>query len=241
MKGQHNVIQQILKPGTALHQMSGALAVGYNAWAGFQNWLVAIFYSELTPEEKAEKRKHPPDAIGVIAHWAEAKDMEYRIDTMLPEQKSLELAMKVRSPKFGTKERIEKSFNDFVSDEIEAEAWIEVTDKDENYGPVFREVLNNQLQEALDEWQSLIEGGYNESYEIYSDAAEFCNRRDELEYAAMGIEILRVQGHFQDLPYYDEYVKRLKELDTPFRKLLNGETVPKPYADKTFWWRQPKK
>ena len=232
--------QQIHKPGTALYRMRAALVECYNAWAGFQNWLVAIFYSDLTPEEKAEKRKYPPDAVGIIAHWAEAKDMEHVIDIMPPEQKALELAIKIRSSKFGTKERIEKSFDNFVSDQIEAEAWTEVTDESEVYGPVFREVLNRQLKKALDEWQSLVESGCSdpEDAEEYSEAYEFCDRRDVLEYAALGIEILRISNHLQDLPYYDEYVRRLKELDVPFRKLLDGQTVPKPYADKTFWWRQ---
>jgi len=54
----------------------------------------------------------------------------------------------------------------------------------------------------------------------------------------IGIKILRLEGHLQDLPYFPEYCKRLKELDGTFRKLIAGKTVPLAYADKTFWWRQ---
>lgn len=217
------------KPGDAIHQMDGALGYANTAYAMVHNWLVKLNRRQLSEEERAEVRKHEPDIIWLISSWAKAKGMEHCIDTMTPEQKEIELRTKLFQ---------DKTYDDLVREELSFEAGIEVIDEDELDRPIFCAALNKQLQQAIAHWKGLVEMGYDDPGELYDSPEEFCDRRDQLEYAAAGIEIFRLGNHLQDLPYYDEYVRQLKELDTLFRKVLDGQTVYRPYADRLFWWRQ---
>jgi hypothetical protein len=216
--------------GEAIHQMMGTLASAKNADAIAHNWLIDVTDATRTPEKREESRNAPADIIWLIGEWAHAKDMEYQIDTMSPERKAKELQTKLFE---------DKTYDDLVKEEIEVKVGITVTDEDEDYGPLFREALNGQLQKRLDYWEETLKDAEDglEEFER-TDPFFMCDERDILEYAAAGIEILRLENHLLDLPYYKEYCKRLKELDAIFKNVLNGQTVYRPCADKLFWWRQ---
>src|SRR6266487_2335029 len=116
------------------------------------------------------------------------------------------------------------SFDELVDKEIEILAGINVTDEYEDDGPILRAWLNRLLKVRLAFWEDTLKVtekiGVTEDEMDVTDAYSLCKTRDELEYAMIGIKLLRLRNKLQDLPYFAEYCKRLKELDG------------------TFWWRQ---
>lgn len=215
---------------SAFAQMGSALVVGEVEYAKVHNWLVDCFDKKRSERERQLSLESPQDIVALIADWAYAKDMEHILDQMTPEKRAKQ--------ELFTPEEYER----LVDQEIGIKAGIKVTDEFDDHGPVFRQALNKQLQEAIAKWEDTLafteRSGVTEDEFEPSDLYSLCEVRDELEYAKWGIEIFQISGRLKDLPYYQEYRKRLQELDIRFRKVLEGKTLPRPYADKVFWWRQ---
>jgi len=109
----------------------------------------------------------------------------------------------------------------------------------ENHQPkLYQQLLNKQLKERV---QSLIELLSQETIDSLDDdeIEDMLSERDTLEYARMGINVIRLQGRLTKVEY-DSFTQGLKQIDQQLRQFLKGNTgIQKPpYTASTFWWRK---
>lgn len=109
-------------------------------------------------------------------------------------------------------------------------------------GEFYRNSLDRQLIKDINSWKSALDsaiehGVTGESYEAYGTYEDYCDTRDTLEYVERGLTLARMEGRLLDLPSFETFSKTLRELDKQFRKILDGQYFPEPWADKSLWWR----
>ncbi len=191
------------------------------------NWFIDLEHGvKLTDLPVRERGARNARMIELLANWALAKDMITRLEKMPEEQRAAELA---RSPKENFEE-LQSQVNG-----LSGALWGE----EESRPELFQEVLNSHLESAIKGWRSwaAIAGSImDEGDEM--EVTRLFTRRDELEYTAIAIEIIKLEyPRMRDVDL-ESFKIALAELDEPLKIALKGRTIPVPYADKTFWWRQ---
>ncbi len=220
--------------GTPVNQNYGmadiaaiALHVAEIEDARAHNWFIDLEHGmKLTDLPVGERFARKARMIELLASWALAKDMITRLEKMPEDQRATELA---KSPKENFEE-LQSRVNGLTG-AIRGE---------ENSRPeLFQEILSSQLESAIKVWRSWVadtEAIMDEGDEM--EVGRLFNQRDKLQYTAVAIEVIQlIYPHMKDVDVKG-FRNALSDLDESFRKALNGKTMPQPYADPVFWWRQ---
>ncbi len=192
------------------------------------NWFIDLEHGvKLTDLPVRERGARNARMIELLANWALAKDMITRLEKMPEEQRAAELA---KSPKERNFEELQSQVN-----RRDGSIWGE----EESRPELFQEVLNSQLESVIKGWRSwvAIAGSImDEGDEM--EVTRLFDQRDRLEYTAIAIEIIQLEYPRMKDVDLKSLRKALAELDESLKIALKGRTIPEPYADKTFWWRQ---
>ena len=175
------------------------------------------------PEREAKVKS---SIVKMISYWTRVYDMVERLKESpvnIPPEKEEAL----RAKRIYTLDYMRKNIH-----EIEGMMFA----MEDHIPELYQATLGEQLSEELERCRQLL----TKAEDLYEeDLDDLYAIRDRLEYARMGIEIIRLEyPHLKDVDL-ETFESSLRAMDGLLKKVLNGKTQPLPYADKTFWWRQP--
>lgn len=210
-------------------------AFSYDEIAQFQ-WLRATQSVTLAEVEvarmiywcKSPNKEAIPDLVEMISLYTEAYDCAERLDhtpIRIPDEAREELA---RSGVLSLTEIRNKC--------VELDAFM--TASEQFRFDLYQETLNKQLQKALQDWRKRLESLSSNHTLDEADLSDLLEVRDNLEYARMGINVIRMEDRLPKVSYA-QFARELGVLDVLLRDFLKAyDAQPLAYAPSTFWWRK---
>lgn len=177
-----------------------------------------------------------PNLFEMFSSWARAKEYLAMLDNHQPVSFSEEQG---------------KALDLFTVEQIDSE----LLDLDglmegsEDYNPTeYQALINRQFTERIEKWSEAVSQPYESMDPDADEIWDLCIERDELEFARVGLNVIRMQNNLDTgkprLPdvEYDRFRKKLREMDVVFRKIIEkekreGRTYKYPNSPPTFWWR----
>ncbi len=203
----------------------------------------AVARHEIT--EYITKGETPPsETLRILyACWTEAEEVLLKLSYMSEEdrEKHLKLDAKAHAEKLAVDldkvrerhaeltaaiEQLEEQFTDLC--------WIAMLDESLLYSlDLFLGFLAKEKEYGLHYEDE--DRGYSDYMESVEDV---CGYRDGLEYAKIGVGILRDRGRLQTMKKYEEFKERLDASDELFKYVLRGKLGYRFSTDPTFWWHR---
>lgn len=190
-------------------------------------WLTAMQSIEMSAVESARmmywcrepRKEQEPDLVLMIALWAQADDTSLQLEND---------ALVIDSDEF-------MSIEDIKTEVAMQEGFMMGSEK--HQPRIYPDLINKQLVERTDAFGRMI-SQYAESQEP-EELDELLDERDLLEYARMGLNVIRMEGRLPTVEY-DSFAARLKQLDTQLKEAIpnDAEIFKPPYVPSTFWWRK---
>lgn len=171
-------------------------------------------------------------AVDLYSNWTEADDFLRRLMSMPVEERDKHL-------------RLDNRFNFEAVANRHAKVGAMIKQLEAERHEALGELLDRQLKKALEEWLGYLTWAKEHGLEHDDDNPEpmesledFVSQRDYLEYARIGILENRLDGRLQQLTFFDEFDKRLRESDKLFEAVLDGKRGHRFWTDTTFWWHE---
>jgi hypothetical protein len=178
----------------------------------------------------------------LYSYWTKTDEILLKLSYMSAEEREKHIELGAQA----TEEKVAHDLDEVREDHAEVTAAIEKLEKEQ--GQFWLDMLDESLINSLERFQGFLvphkERGveYEDEGIGHSDYMEsvedLCSYRDGLEYARIGIGVLRASGRLKGLKRYDEYVERLKTTDELFKYVLRERRGHRFSTDPTFWWHK---
>lgn len=222
------------------YEMKWSLGFATGEFINAHKWMAAI---QDGADELTRFMKHP-DLIDMYTFLTKAEDMLFRLYHMEPKdrERHLEFDQTVKHVMEVTIPSLEKLDEEWLKLSGYIKGW-EAKDPD----LVARE-LDRQLKDGIDQWEQIVKDGAefgldNDDPEQYANVGDCALERDRLEYVRSAIRHAQREPkpRLLGVTYFNEFSRRLDELDPVFEKALRGQRDFNPTADDNFWWHWPPK
>lgn len=206
----------------------------YDEIARYQ-WLAATQAVTLAEAEvsrmiywcKSPNDEEIPNLIEMISLWAEASDKSDRLDQT---PIVIDDAIKEELANSGVLE-----VSDISDKRAELDGFMTAS---ENFkSDLYQRTLNEQLVAEIDQWRKQLRYAKDQTLNE-EELDELLSTRDYLEYARMGIHVIRMERRLLNVNY-SQFADKLADLDGYLKDILkNYDPLPLPYAPSTAWWRK---
>lgn len=182
--------------------------------------------------EKGWGNKDVSGVVDLYSNWTEADDFLRRLMSMSDQEREKHL-------KLDQKYELDKIMD------RHAKVGAMIKQLEAERPEALADLLDAQLKQALEEWLGYLAWAKDhglehddESPDPMTSFEDFFSKRDDLEYARIGLRENRLDGRLQQLTFFDEFDKRLRESDKLFEAVLDGKRGHRFWTDPTFWWHE---
>ncbi len=209
-----------------------------------QQWLTASIATTMAEVEAARmmywckdlEEEAPPNLVLLISLWAQAYDLSERLDET-PRGTNIEFGEATAESGVLTLDEIKDKVAEIDGFMLASEQY-----RSKEYQELLQDQLSDALTKLTDGVSELEEGHPDED-----DLGLLLEKRDQLEYARMGINVLRMEKRLLQVNY-DNVADTLAQIDglgarsTGLVAIVNkSPQLTVPYSPSTFWWRHKTK